>query len=294
MRTVMSRGIALARVGLLAGIAMLPVLAQDQAQTRSCWLRDLASPVPSTIYALCEQGSVWISADGGATWSSKETGAKAPLRAMAFLDTNHGLAVGDDGLIMATTDGGKTWNDAKSGTAKKLMDIAFVGNDGWVAGYNGLILHSSDGGRSWTAQDSGTTQTIESVFFLDEQHRWRANLENPTQPDQGVADLGCFRQSKPGLDYSRRRLFGFRRRRRNLEGSQEQRPLFPEQARSSERHHVGAGPIQPAAPDGFGTGVETDRKPGVGQDRDYGRSRAGAGATDTGTALKKHTGRNVF
>src|SRR2546426_12247720 len=140
MRIVMSRGIVWARLGLLAGISMLPVLAQEQAQTRSCWLRDLASPVPSTIYALCEQGSVWISADSGATWSAKETGAKAPLRAMAFLDTKRGLAVGDDGLIMATADGGKTWNDAKSGVAKKLMDIAFIGNEGWVGGYNGLIL----------------------------------------------------------------------------------------------------------------------------------------------------------
>ncbi len=50
---------------------------------------------------------------------------------------------------MATGDGGKTWAPAKSGTEKKLMDVAFVGDSGWVVGYNGLILYTADGGKTW-------------------------------------------------------------------------------------------------------------------------------------------------
>src|SRR5688572_13700401 len=172
-RIEMSKGLDFARMALLAGLAILPSFAADAPpQTRSCWLRDLSSPTTSNIYALCEQGSVWFSGDGGTTWAAKETGAKEALRAMDFLDANRGLAVGDAGLIMSTTDASKTWTAVKSGTEKKLMDISFVENTGWVVGYNGLILHTADGGRTWSEQKSGTTQTIESVFFLDAQHGW--------------------------------------------------------------------------------------------------------------------------
>src|ERR1051325_3872037 len=168
----MSKGLKFAGLGLLACATALPLAAAaDPVQARSCWLRDLATPSPTIIYGLCEQGSIWISSDSGTTWASKETGAKGSLRAMAFLDVNRGLVVGDNGLIMTTTDGAKTWTTTQSGTTKKLMDIAFVGNSGWIVGYNGLILHSSDGG-AWTEQKSGTTQTIESVFFLDDHHGW--------------------------------------------------------------------------------------------------------------------------
>src|SRR5690242_16213400 len=92
---------ALAVFGLLA----IPVFADG-----SCWLRDAASPANSTVYALCEQGVLWRTTDGGAKWTSQSTGAKQPLRAMAFLDTMRGLAVGDGGVILGTDDGGKTWS----------------------------------------------------------------------------------------------------------------------------------------------------------------------------------------
>src|SRR6185503_15053311 len=127
----MSKGIFAARLMAMAGFWLLPALAADQpAQTRSCWLRDLASPVPTTVFALCEQGTVWISTDSGATWTAKETGASEPVRAMAFLDANRGITVGDAGLVLTTADGGKTWTKTDAGTDKKLMDIAFVGNSG--------------------------------------------------------------------------------------------------------------------------------------------------------------------
>jgi len=170
-----SKGILVSRLVSVVVLGLAPALAQPQQeppQTRSCWLRDLASPVASKIYGLCEQGAVYISEDNGATWNQKETGAKEAIRAMAFLDANRAIAVGDAGLMMTTEDGGKTWKAAPPVTPKKLMDVAFVGNSGWVVGYNGLILHTGDGGKTWDEQKSGTSQSVEAVFFLDEQHGW--------------------------------------------------------------------------------------------------------------------------
>jgi photosystem II stability/assembly factor-like uncharacterized protein len=157
------------RVFLLAGFAARPAAAVD-----SCWLRDAAAPAPNTIYALCEQGRLWTTTDGGAKWSARDMHASQPLRALAFLDTRRGLAIGDGGLILATEDGGKTWAARTSATKEKLMAIAWAGEQAWASGMDGAIVHTADGGRTWTRQNTGTTQAIEAIFFLDGQRGWAA------------------------------------------------------------------------------------------------------------------------
>lgn len=155
------------RISVVAALSAIPVFADG-----SCWLRDAASPAPSTVYALCEQGVVWITADGGAKWTPRTIKSEQPLRAMAFLDAKRGIVVGDNGLVLGSEDGGATWRPQQSGTTQKLMDVAFVGNDGWASGMSGTLIHTSDGGRTWSAQKTGTTQALEGLFFLDAKHGW--------------------------------------------------------------------------------------------------------------------------
>jgi photosystem II stability/assembly factor-like uncharacterized protein len=121
---------------------------------------------------MCEQGTFWVTTDGGAKWTASETSAKVPLRALTFLDSKRGLAVGDQGFILATDDSGKTWKERPSGTKEKLMDVVFVGDQGWASGMNGTMIHTADGGRTWSAQTTGTSQAIEGLFFLDQEHGW--------------------------------------------------------------------------------------------------------------------------
>jgi photosystem II stability/assembly factor-like uncharacterized protein len=155
------------QVSALGLMAVLPGFGQS-----SCWLRDAASPAPSTVYALCEQGTLWTTMDGGAKWQSRSIGASAPLRAMAFLDANRGIAVGDAGTVLGTDDGGKKWAARESTTKEKLMDVTFIGDSGWASGMNGTLIATTDGGRTWKAQKTGTTQAIEGIFFLDAKHGW--------------------------------------------------------------------------------------------------------------------------
>src|SRR6185436_4548010 len=84
-----SRWFVVSALGLLS---VLPVFGEG-----SCWLRDAASPALSTVYALCEQGTLWVTTDGGTKWEGRSMGATVPLRAMAFMDAKHGIAVGDAG-----------------------------------------------------------------------------------------------------------------------------------------------------------------------------------------------------
>src|SRR5579872_7300122 len=88
----------LSRQVKLAGILLLPLVTYG-AQERSCWLRDAAVPANTVVYALCEQGGVWATADGGATWTKRDTGTNDRLRAMAFIDAQQGFVVGDHGLM---------------------------------------------------------------------------------------------------------------------------------------------------------------------------------------------------
>src|SRR4051794_14457011 len=92
------------RFAVVATLSAIPVFAAG-----SCWLRDAASPAPSTVYALCEQGVLWATTDGGTKWASSSIKTEQPLRAMAFLDAKRGIVVGDNGLILGSDDSGKTW-----------------------------------------------------------------------------------------------------------------------------------------------------------------------------------------
>ena len=58
--------------------------------------------------------------------------------ASAFVDLQHGWAVGDKGAIYATADGGATWWSQPSGTSETLLDVCFAGPTvGYVVGENG-------------------------------------------------------------------------------------------------------------------------------------------------------------
>lgn len=142
------------------------------AQENTCRFRDGAAPTASVAYVLCEPSTVMVTADGGATWAARDTGAKARLRAIAFTDATHGFVAGDGGLLLATEDGGKTWQARQTGVTETLTDIEFAGQSGWISGYTGVLIHSGDGGRTWAKQTSGTSQSLESIFFLDAEHGW--------------------------------------------------------------------------------------------------------------------------
>jgi photosystem II stability/assembly factor-like uncharacterized protein len=167
----MSNGSTVRPLVRLAGLAIVPLLAAS-AVDRSCWLRDAAAPTGSVAYALCEQGNVWVTTNGGAKWASAETKAKVRLRSIVSLDPKRVIVIGDEGTMLATNDGGKTWRQRETGTKEHLLDITFQKEAGWVVGFQGVVLHTTDGGLTWKKQVTGTTQTLESVYFLDANHGW--------------------------------------------------------------------------------------------------------------------------
>lgn len=102
----------------------------------------------------------------------------APLRAVRFLDPNHGVAVGDHGTVWMTLDGGKTWDRMKTGTRASLRGVWFVNPlQGWAvgrtelagrAGSVGVVLATEDGGLTWAEANGTPLPGLNAVTFFDE------------------------------------------------------------------------------------------------------------------------------
>jgi photosystem II stability/assembly factor-like uncharacterized protein len=159
------------QMGWLLALGVMP-LAAFAADERTCNMRDAALPTNSITYVLCEQGLLLVTNDDGATWAQRKIASTGTLRAVAFLDVNRGLTVGDGGAILATADAGRTWQPRVSGTTENLTDIQMVGEEGWIAGYDGVMLHTADGGKTWSKENTGQSLSLEALYFLDAQNGW--------------------------------------------------------------------------------------------------------------------------
>ena len=86
---------------------------------------------------------------------------------VAFVSTNLGWVVGDNGTILATNNGGANWLQQASSTVNRLYGVTFVSpNQGWAVGDNGTILATNDGGTNWLQQASGTVNRLYGVTFI--------------------------------------------------------------------------------------------------------------------------------
>ncbi len=107
---------------------------------------------------------LYHSLDAGQTWAPVSVpGTGFTFKALHFVDSRHGWAVGGYGLIISTTDGGASWHLMKQPTKYDLTAVHFVNaRVGFVGGVTGIrdkitdemtgsveILRTTDGGESW-------------------------------------------------------------------------------------------------------------------------------------------------
>jgi photosystem II stability/assembly factor-like uncharacterized protein len=192
----MSKGRTLAALTGFIGLLALPPVASGTAITRACWLRDAVSPTPSIVYAMCEQGRLYVTRDAGATWTSIETGAaasgtKATTSGTGAATSGTGAATSGTGTATsgtkATTSGAGAATSgtgtATSGTGAatggtgadtseaevqvSLRSLTFIdATHGLIVGDRGTILASDDGGKTWQPRKSGTTNHLLTVVSV--------------------------------------------------------------------------------------------------------------------------------
>jgi len=89
------------------------------------------------------------------------------LRAVYFVNSNIGYAVGDHGLILKTTNGGGGFSQ-QIGTSNNLNSVYFINeNIGFAVG-TGTLLKTTDGGNSWVNHSISNNWIFFSVYFTND------------------------------------------------------------------------------------------------------------------------------
>jgi photosystem II stability/assembly factor-like uncharacterized protein len=56
-------------------------------------------------------GGLWLSPDGGESWEPRDSGTRAELHVVWFLDPDSGIIAGSDGFLARTGDGGRSFQE---------------------------------------------------------------------------------------------------------------------------------------------------------------------------------------
>jgi photosystem II stability/assembly factor-like uncharacterized protein len=143
----------------------------------ACQWPILSSPDGSHLWAPArEPYRIWISSDGGASWSFAATPATANPRAQQEVmqslfrsgDGKQLWASGEIGAILESDDGGATWvwvvSPSQSGP--DLFSISGTSDGKFLVavGAAGIVYASAINHASWHVPDSGTHSDLSSVF----------------------------------------------------------------------------------------------------------------------------------
>ncbi len=152
-------------------------------------------------WAYGELGALFVTGDGGATWTRQRVPTRHLLLGAAFLDERTGWLSGGGMTVLKTTDGGASWRegavllppvvkeypkvvinmdpekqpepDTRQVGGRRLNAVWFAdARRGWAVGGEGVILATSDGGATWRPQRSNVGDDLYDVKFFDAREGW--------------------------------------------------------------------------------------------------------------------------
>ncbi len=132
-------------------------------------------------------GAIYITHDGGKTWTAKRIASKeATIECVFLVDEHTGWAGGVPGDLYRTDDGCRTWRHQSLPTTivePVICSVYFIDKyEGWLAGFENesvkdnsgeFTLHTLDGGNEW--QQSSTAppeQYYHFIYFSDRSNGW--------------------------------------------------------------------------------------------------------------------------
>ena len=130
--------------------------------------RAVAFTSTTNAVAAGASGSILLSADRGATWSSIASSLGGGFTRLCGSSGSLAFAIGARGALARTTDGGLTWLRLEAPSSEDLTDVSFVDEStGFALDEDGALFRTEDGGSSWRALDTGTASRPQAVLALD-------------------------------------------------------------------------------------------------------------------------------
>ncbi len=136
----------------------------------------------STLFAvggnyLSDTMTILKSTDNANTWNVVLNTSGKWVKAISFIDTLNGFAVGDSGIILHTINGGISWAAITTPVLRDFNAVTFVNADtGYIAGGESgtnqtrTILKTTDGGSSWNISKDESGSRLNDVSFADNMH----------------------------------------------------------------------------------------------------------------------------
>lgn len=114
-------------------------------------------------FAMGDNGQIsWT--NGGNTWENLPKLTERNLNALAKLDSNTAVIVGNKGAILKSEDKAQTWKAINTPFDTDLLDVDFWNELlGMAVGKGGHIILTKDGGENWFKLNSGTTRDLYGV-----------------------------------------------------------------------------------------------------------------------------------
>ncbi|MBL7985536.1 MAG: hypothetical protein JNM91_11085, partial [Flavobacteriales bacterium] len=114
--------------------------------------------------AVCTEGRILRSTDGGLSWASVSSGTDELFSSIAFVGNNTYLAGTTFGPLLRSTDGGVNWSIVPG--VSSMAHLVAQGAVCYAGTGGGVILFSDDGGLTWEQRhDFGTS--IDVLEMLD-------------------------------------------------------------------------------------------------------------------------------
>ncbi|MEK9155069.1 MAG: YCF48-related protein, partial [Patescibacteria group bacterium] len=125
-------------------------------------LHDVALLSSSTIIVVGDNGSIYKTTDGGATWSWKDAATSFDMNAIHAVDSNTIWIAGEGEYLAKSSDGGSTWNQVNFAERNILDEITSIffesESHGYITRSGGGIWETTDSGVTWTQMDGSSSQ----------------------------------------------------------------------------------------------------------------------------------------
>jgi photosystem II stability/assembly factor-like uncharacterized protein len=153
----------------------------------------------NTIVIAYNYGYLWVSVNGGTSWTQRNTSARNYAACAVSADGSKMLACVQNGRAYRSLDAGTTWSEVQpAGASDKYWNIAEISGDGSV-----MILGIGDGlsGRAYISRNSGGSWYLLDPNGYGDSFKWTsAALSSDGAKIILTASTGngCFRSSDSG------------------------------------------------------------------------------------------------